>query len=1205
MMNKIKYNVKHTLFAMLFIFTLLLTGCQTDDAETAQAQLRNSEATLLEAIAYYEQIEEVAADENWWSLQQERHHAQVVVENIAAEMDRYIRALDLEDIFHFEFSEDQYLVWQNQMDAAMASLDEAFDYFIANENHWVAEVAYFEALEAAVIPDEFIAPVATDPGLVMTFESYLDISPTSVLVVANVDELRAAIIAAPTDGTLTEIQLDFTQSDGRAYNDEAAIEITDGRHILIRSVDEASEMQMLVQRFGVSLALSSDHAAGRHFIVDGEETLLVLEDVILNGDSAHFPIVTTLTGQRGGVWVRNDATFTMDGAIIEETRSFGHPVSAGAVHVSSGNFNLESGYIRYNLSAQTNNNGGPGAGVHIASNGHFIMNDGQIHHNQSGTTTSGGSGGGGVAITGDTGTFIMNGGEIAYNIAGASGQGGGGGMLVTGSHANVSINEQARIHHNRTYGQAGQIAHGGGIHFNSGSHGTFTLNGGQIDHNELISHNGQGGGIRLSGGTFTMYDGVIDHNVARARNATPFTNTSVSGGGVAFWLGGGNHYTFHMYGGQIAHNISHAGGGGGGILSNSPVGAAVYSTIYIGENAQINYNQCLSTVDNLLWNGGGMALRGSRLDVTLAGRVHGNSSRIWAGGIHIGQSGVSTNDQYVAHRFRMLPTAEITNNVAGWDGGGIVFSAGQDETGVESYVIYGGLIAYNYTINPIGSGGGILMPWTANGTQSAPNAVVSVPLVTIHGGTFRENGISRDPLQTGGRPARNSEGRVLTRDGGAIYTQSPHDVIRRRRLTGQITPTQNRHARPAPYGVIISGRYPTEFIGNEVIYNGGAIFSRPFQQDMTAPVRIPGEEGQLINIATSQRVLTPWLPYIGPDSDARWANNWASPSEPPATTYYALPYYALYIDASVVFSNNVAHRGPAFPPVNPEVTAIETSTSGNSVYPVHAGVFSPSDHLLNNYDINFWTSGELEKEVSVEQANVGERITYTITVRNTTPFVSLEQIQVVDPIDITRLNVATGSIAITFMDGEPMANATYEFNPETGVLEVDVAALYRPEWWDDLIMPYFIITFDAYILPSAACGEIDNAAFLFISDRMRDFDGAAVVEIECDLPEVTLEFLKVDYDDQLPLAGAVFHLYRRNHDDTAWLTPAIGSVTTGHDGIARFTGLRHGGTYRLVEVLAPDGFATPTGYWIVTVSQDGVITITSSDDDQPTFTTNQ
>ena len=97
-------------------------------------------------------------------------------------------------------------------------------------------------------------------------------------------------------------------------------------------------------------------------------------------------------------------------------------------------------------------------------------------------------------------------------------------------------------------------------------------------------------------------------------------------------------------------------------------------------------------------------------------------------------------------------------------------------------------------------------------------------------------------------------------------------------------------------------------------------------------------------------------------------------------------------------------------------------------------------------------------------------------------------------------------------------------------------------------------------------------------------------------PDTELWFIKAD-DENRPLAGARFALYRYDEQD-GWVRrggPNAFTVSEAN-GHVRFTNLQWDSQYRLVEILAPDGFVTPTGFWLIDINRSGVMVITPHGD---------
>ena len=116
------------------------------------------------------------------------------------------------------------------------------------------------------------------------------------------------------------------------------------------------------------------------------------------------------TWRSGGVWVRDNSTFTMYGGSITNNTTVWN---GGGVYVGgSGKFYMHGGEISGN--SASSNSGSSGGGVHIGGDSTFTMTGGTISGN------SASNNGGGVHIGSDS-TFTMTGGSITGNNAGNGG----------------------------------------------------------------------------------------------------------------------------------------------------------------------------------------------------------------------------------------------------------------------------------------------------------------------------------------------------------------------------------------------------------------------------------------------------------------------------------------------------------------------------------------------------------------------------------------------------------------------------------------------------------------------------------------------------------------------------------------------------------------------------------------------------------------
>jgi len=85
-------------------------------------------------------------------------------------------------------------------------------------------------------------------------------------------------------------------------------------------------------------------------------------------------------------------------------------------------------------------------------------------------------------------------------------------------------------------------------------------------------------------------------------------------------------------------------------------------------------------------------------------------------------------------------------------------------------------------------------------------------------------------------------------------------------------------------------------------------------------------------------------------------------------------------------------------------------------------------------------------------------------------------------------------------------------------------------------------------------------------------------------------FTKTEIDNQTPLPGAVFNLYRWSDVDDDW--DLVDYFTSDADGIVNIEEeLTYDGLYRLIEIDNPDDFVLPPDghYWLISVSDEGIV----------------
>lgn len=180
----------------------------------------------------------------------------------------------------------------------------------------------------------------------------------------------------------------------------------------------------------------------------------------------------------GGVYIRNNGTFNLNGGKITANILSSDYSSGGGVYISGGIFNMNDGEISENMSSYS------GGGVYITNNGTFTMNGGKIYSNTSSAQYY--PDGGGVSIF--KGIFIMNNGEIINNTS-----------LTSSS-----------------------TAYGGGVYVSS--NGIFSMFGGS-------TFSKTGGGIIYGNGSNTIY-----RNLVRSNSGTIYDNS----GHAVYATGGGS-----------------------------------------------------------------------------------------------------------------------------------------------------------------------------------------------------------------------------------------------------------------------------------------------------------------------------------------------------------------------------------------------------------------------------------------------------------------------------------------------------------------------------------------------------------------------------------------------------------------------------------------------------------------------------------------
>jgi hypothetical protein len=354
----------------------------------------------------------------------------------------------------------------------------------------------------------------------------------------------------------------------------ASIAVASGKHIEINSAGGADGDTVSINRnssFSGSLFTVADNASltlassdSTQLLLDGAGSQAAAALVTVNGTLTMNDGVTLInsnntTGNGGGVYVAENAAFTMDGGSIKGNTTVNTAQGdGGGVYVAEdAAFTMSGGEIIGNTAQ------GDGGGVYVAENAAFTMNDGLINSN-----TAQGDGadtvnphGGGVYVAG---TFTMNGGTIATNTAKY-----GGGMNISADGTAIIVS--GTISGNTANG------HGGGINVN----GTLTMTDGDITGNTVTGGDLWGGGVAVratdgSNAAFTMNGGTISGN----------GDNSTLGGGVAVVAETGLTATFTINRGAITGN-------------SGASGKSVYKETAASENGTV-IAKCLDTAETYI-----------------------------------------------------------------------------------------------------------------------------------------------------------------------------------------------------------------------------------------------------------------------------------------------------------------------------------------------------------------------------------------------------------------------------------------------------------------------------------------------------------------------------------------------------------------------------------------------------------------------------
>jgi|GEM_PF-854712 len=192
-----------------------------------------------------------------------------------------------------------------------------------------------------------------------------------------------------------------------------------------------------------------------------------------------------------------------------------------------------------------------GGAIYVTDGGSLTLDNATIGGTAAQANKAVNGNGGGIYLSGNGTTGTMTGGEISFNeAAGSSSPRGGGGCieglaLSSGTHASFTLNG-GTIKNNLA-------AYGGGVMANNG--GVFIMKGGTISFNTATE---AGAGVNVHG-AMTMTGGTIEQNTCTT------TNPNSGGGGIALSYSYTNQITLNMTGGTISGNTVNSLAKGAGV----------------------------------------------------------------------------------------------------------------------------------------------------------------------------------------------------------------------------------------------------------------------------------------------------------------------------------------------------------------------------------------------------------------------------------------------------------------------------------------------------------------------------------------------------------------------------------------------------------------------------------------------------------------
>jgi len=871
-------------------------------------------------------------------------------------------------------------------------------------------------------------------------------------------------------------------------------------------------------------------------------------------------------------------------------------------------------------------------GINIAGGGQMHLQQGGAIRNNRRADTGGtlnddsGFGGGGVAVR--HGSFYMYAGsEIFYNTARIHGGGvfaarpthtvAGAPAPLPNMYSNVTIYGGV-IRNNfavpswlvqpptvqqpiTAQGVQGDATGGGGIHIRMG--GSLTMHDGEIHNNR--AH--RGGGVRIHGpsgspSSFTMNGGEIHNNYARA-DTVGFAGGS-SGGGVL--VEGGTTASpsnFFMNGGRVHNNESQHSGGGVYLRSNAH--------FRMRNETIVELNQAVGNHGGGVWldSGATLLMCNDGYGTTGTGIVRRNRGNNGGAGLHL------TNGA----RF-VIEYGEIYNNlVTGTNlfygaGGGIRINATAPANGVTSGVMHDGRISGNRGLN-------------AGGVWVGSNTAGFGAQFTMHGGVIEGNWTSSHtgfnvalPYGGGGGVLVHGHNAVFTMNGGAI-----RDNISALDGGGVLLTPSNTVASidgtPAGTNRMNGGTFNFNggIIEGNRAANGGGIFSRRGVINMQNNANNASNNTGRIHNNTAGIASR----MAGSSLDINNINYTTTVTGGNGGGVYIInanaPERVFTMEGGTITSNRATNNGDGggvfLTGADASFNMYRGTIGGALGCPTGCDECAPGGcdpgygnrarsgagiYLDSGTTFNLRTG--LAKIITGNIAAVdggGVWVAQTGEMRMQTALPAASGLQVTN----NRASGMGGGI-FTAANGEyPDPLVTVPAFPAAGLanhfrnLILAADTRFSGNMASSMAVPPINVrgTYDpAVTLPDL---QWDTNFLSPPADHLGSQHPLNNFDINFMNEQIIFEFIKTNnvvnpHQGTQRLAGAVFQLYWRPNDATAWAIAGT-QVRSEADGVVEFV-LSGAGEYRLVEVIPPPNFAPVFGYWLLeTTTTAGVTTVTA------------